>query len=42
MDVSQIFGLGFLYPGCAADDYPLMGEAARRPEGGVLRDCRGR
>jgi hypothetical protein len=43
MDVAQVFGLGFLYPGYVADDsYPLMGEAARGPEGGDLRDRRGR
>jgi hypothetical protein len=42
MDVSQVFGLGFLYPGYVADDYPLIGEAARGHEGGDLHDRRGR
>jgi hypothetical protein len=38
MDVSQVFGLGFLYPGYVADDdYPLMGDAARGPDGGYTR-----
>lgn len=42
MDVSLVFGLGCLYPGNVADDYPLKGEAARGTEGGDLRDRRGR
>ncbi len=42
MHVSQIFGLGFLYPGYVAEDYPLMREAARGPDGGDLRDRLGR